>query len=288
MQWRHHRQISQRDPIWRFVAAQEEAHTLLLGLLGRFERAGSLTPGELLASVEDQGTVVLVIMLAGGPLVLSDTIHLHAVDLAVRALWDEKVPIERVVGPSGVVGRFIEQWCLKGGTARLLVRERVFALRQVMPVQGVKGGMRAIEKEDLPLISRWAREFCQEALPEEPNALRCAQRLIDRRLQAPTDEAGLVVWEDERTIRAMAGYSSPTPTGIRVAPVYTPPTLRGQGYASALVAALSQWLLDIGFTHVTLFTDLANPTSNKIYRLVGYRPVVDVDMWGIGQELAGS
>ncbi|HJW22008.1 MAG TPA: GNAT family N-acetyltransferase, partial [Candidatus Limnocylindrales bacterium] len=68
-----------------------------------------------------------------------------------------------------------------------------------------------------------------------------------------------------------------TPNGIRVGPVYTPPELRGRGYASNLVAGVSQLQLDAGRTFVFLFTDLANPTANKIYQEIGYEPVNDVD-----------
>ena len=34
-------------------------------------------------------------------------------------------------------------------------------------------------------------------------------------------------------------------------------------------------LLDEGFARCCLYTDLANPTSNKIYQAIGYRPVGD-------------
>lgn len=59
--------------------------------------------------------------------------------------------------------------------------------------------------------------------------------------------------------------------------MYTPPELRGRGSASALVAAANQAQLDAGRRFCFLFTDLANPTSNKIYRDIGYEPVCDVD-----------
>jgi predicted GNAT family acetyltransferase len=60
-----------------------------------------------------------------------------------------------------------------------------------------------------------------------------------------------------------------------VGPVYTPPEARRHGYASALVAHVSQDLLDGGRRFVFLYTDLANPTSNHIYQEIGYRPVAD-------------
>jgi len=51
--------------------------------------------------------------------------------------------------------------------------------------------------------------------------------------------------------------------------------LRGRGYAGAGVAAASSLLLEAGAELCMLFTDLANPTSNKIYHEVGYRRFAD-------------
>jgi hypothetical protein len=61
----------------------------------------------------------------------------------------------------------------------------------------------------------------------------------------------------------------------RVGPVYTPPPDRGRGYAGSAVAALSRRALAEGADRCALFTDLANPTSNKIYAQVGYRRLCD-------------
>ena len=76
---------------------------------------------------------------------------------------------------------------------------------------------------------------------------------------------------------AWAGVGGRTPNGIRIGPVYTPPEERGHGYASAVVAAASQAQLDEGRTFCFLFTDLANPTSNRIYQAIGYEPIGDFD-----------
>jgi predicted GNAT family acetyltransferase len=87
----------------------------------------------------------------------------------------------------------------------------------------------------------------------------------------------MFLWEDGGRAVSMVGVSGETPNGIRVAPVYTPPELRGRGYASACVAAVTQAQFDRGRRFCFLFTDLANPTSNKIYQAIGYEPVCDVD-----------
>ena len=78
------------------------------------------------------------------------------------------------------------------------------------------------------------------------------------------------LWETQGAPVSMAVVQGPTPGGIRVGMVYTPPAQRGRGHASTLVAALSQQLLDAGRRACFLFTNLANPTSNGIYQQVGY------------------
>jgi predicted GNAT family acetyltransferase len=45
------------------------------------------------------------------------------------------------------------------------------------------------------------------------------------------------------------------------------------------VASLSRHLLDSGFSFGPLFADLANPTSNHLYKKIGYRPICDFVEW---------
>jgi len=68
----------------------------------------------------------------------------------------------------------------------------------------------------------------------------------------------------------MAGFAGPTPNGIRVAWVYTPPENRGKGFAGACVAALSQKLLDDGRTFCFLY---------HVYQTIGYEPVTDATVY---------
>src|SRR5690606_3932191 len=84
----------------------------------------------------------------------------------------------------------------------------------------------------------------------------------------------LFLWWDEHA-RTLAGYSGRTPGGVRIGYVYTPPEWRGRGYASACVTTLSRRALAGGARFCCLYTDLSNPTSNAIYRRIGYEPVCD-------------
>lgn len=60
----------------------------------------------------------------------------------------------------------------------------------------------------------------------------------------------------------------------RIGPVYTPPEHRGRGYAAWVVALLTQQILDAG-ARPCLYTDQANPISNKVYERIGYVRVQD-------------
>jgi uncharacterized protein len=53
--------------------------------------------------------------------------------------------------------------------------------------------------------------------------------------------------------------------------VYTPKHYRNKGYATACVAQLTKKLLEDGWEFTALYTDLNNPTSNNIYKKIGYR-----------------
>jgi predicted GNAT family acetyltransferase len=57
--------------------------------------------------------------------------------------------------------------------------------------------------------------------------------------------------------------------------VYTPREHRAKGYAAAATTAVTRAALDAGAADVVLFTDLDNPTSNALYRRLGYTPIED-------------
>ena len=86
---------------------------------------------------------------------------------------------------------------------------------------------------------------------------------------------GITVWEAGGIPVSMASVTRAVDGMIRVGPVYTPPAMRGYGYAGGATAAVSQAALDAGATQVVLYTDLANPTSNALYQRLGYQPVSD-------------
>jgi predicted GNAT family acetyltransferase len=115
--------------------------------------------------------------------------------------------------------------------------------------------------------------FTYEALrgSDDPGRI---ERSVDARLGAE-GVGGICLWVTDGQPVSLAGFGGPTPNGLRIGPVYTPPRQRRHGYGSAVTAAASQVALDHGKRFCFLYTDLANPTSNAIYMRLGYRPVCD-------------
>ncbi|MGW1884243.1 GNAT family N-acetyltransferase [Streptomyces sp. NPDC001970] len=74
---------------------------------------------------------------------------------------------------------------------------------------------------------------------------------------------------------AMAGVSPVVAGQARVAPVHTPPELRGRGHAGAASVAATRLAQRSGASEVLLFTDPADPTRNALHQRLGYRPVTD-------------
>ena len=204
-------------------------------------------------------------------LALPDTIE--AIEFLVDGLAAEHLP--GVVGPSDAAQRFARRWTSRTGQSiRAGMAERTFRLRTVRHQRPAPGHMRVARPSDRRLLEAWLRAFAAEALGETfENAAEAAGRWISGPGRT------MYLWDhDDRTV-AMCGAGGQTPNGIRVGPVYTPTPERGRGYATGLVAACSQAQLDAGHEFVFLFTDLANPTSNRIYESIGYERVIDVDQY---------
>jgi predicted GNAT family acetyltransferase len=258
-----------------FLVAREAEHNLILGVTSNLRAAPEeFTGTPYLATVLANGRVVAAAMQTPPfHVVLSEIDHPGAITALADDLVDRDLP--GALGPVEHVRAFVDARSSRGGPpARLTISERIFRLTEVRPSASVPGRFRPAEPADRPLVFDWFRAFIREAL--EPDDPADVAEMTDRWLAGRGRT--LYLWEDGDVV-SLAGIGSRTPHGVRVGPVYTPPDRRGRGYASALVAGISQAALDAGLAFCFLFTDLANPTSNHIYETIGYRPVRDVDMW---------
>ena len=155
-----------------------------------------------------------------------------------------------------------------GGRATLAIEEAAHRLERVTaPARPAAGALRAARQSDRALLVRWSLDFAREASDDYGDA----EGVVDRRLR----NGGLHVWEDGEEPVCMLGVNIEVAGVVRIGPVYTPPAHRRRGYASSAVAAASEAALARGAKACMLFTDLANPTSNRIYAAVGYERFAD-------------
>jgi predicted GNAT family acetyltransferase len=259
-----------------FLGLREAEHNLPLGLATRLladpHAYGAADP---YLAVAEGGDEVVAVAIRTPPynLILSEVDDERAVAAFVADLRAADLP--GVVGPVRAADRFAQLWAGEAGVrARVQVAERIYRASESHPPVNVPGRYRAYAERDRDVVLDWLRAFVAESLP--PGTPFEAEAVLARRLDEP--DGGFVLWEDDG-LASLAGFGGATPRGIRVGPVYTPPELRGRGYASALVGELTARQLADGRQFCFLFTDLSNPTSNSIYQRVGYRPVTDVNQW---------
>lgn len=262
------------------LLADEPRHSLMLGVAGTLLRAPDVYPEYRLWVVED-GDDVAGAALITPPynLVLSDIDDDAARRTLAEVVHRDGIAIPGVLGNRPTVDRLVEDWRdITGAGARLTMEEGAFALTAVRPPSPIPGRARTATFDDRDRLIAWTREFATEAFVDEPPDLERLEAITDRRLSDGVD-SGTWVWEKNGDPVSLAGFGGATPNGIRIGPVYTPPQHREHGYASALVAALSSRLLTAGRRFCFLYTDLANPTSNAIYRRIGYEPIAEAAMY---------
>jgi uncharacterized protein len=266
-----------------YLLAQEAEHNLLLGLSSNLMHGNDYAEPPYLAMVEDGGEIVAV-TLRTPPYnqILSQIKNTDAIRLIAEDVCSSSPNMPGVNGAKAHSRAFAECWHeMTGQPYHLKMSMRCFKLEVVRHPRGVPGEMRAAVPAERDLMVEWAAAFNAEALGITDRA--DAESAMDR-FYTRSDGRGLRVWYDGGEPVSVAAFMGPTPHGIRVGYVYTPPEKRGHGYASACVAALSQEQLDSGRKFCFLYTDLSNPTSNHIYQTIGYEPVSDVDQYRFGDK----
>jgi uncharacterized protein len=252
-----------------YLEAQEAVNNLLLGILVRLA-ADHYQEKAFMATIQRGNSIDLAGLYLRINLILS-----HGKVATITALAEELLSggwdIPGVVGPSDLVDSFTSFWTeCRGCSPSLWVQQRIFRLNQVVPPSGVPGVPRLAKASDISLLAEWDRQFGKDVRrPEEPMSLEEELKNAEKRVLA----GRTYFWIRNGLMVSMAAQARPTSNGMAINGVFTPKEHRGHGYASALVAAVSQMSLDSGKKFCTLYTDLSNPTSNSIYQKIGYKPV---------------
>jgi len=161
-----------------------------------------------------------------------------------------------------------------GAPVRVAMHTRLFEAKELIWPPRPAGILRNAAAADEDLVVDWLCRFHHDSETQggrEPDpswtpVIAGVSRAIERQ------EIGL--WEADGVPVHLTGVQPAMFGAARIGPVYTPAEHRGRGYASWVVAYLIQQILDAGM-RPCLYTDQANPVSNRVYERLGYQRVQD-------------
>ena len=220
-----------------------------------------------LAIVQTNGEILAVaIRTPPRKLILSKAQNMDTLRLIAEDLRQEQLPGS--MGLAKEVEIFSQTWqTLTEQFYQRSVVMKIYQLKAVQRVPTARGYLRLATKSDRSFLVEWFSAFLSEineAVSED------VEHQVDNQLK----QQNTYFWVDSTPV-SIASSKQVLPTIGRINLAYTPPEYRRKGYATACVTALSQKLLDQGCRYCLLIADLANPTANHIYQVIGYRPLTD-------------
>jgi len=266
------------DLVYPFLLNHEVENGLLFRISNSLKintQTYGKSPPLMFSIIENETIKLISVMTPPFDLLISYTTDLNSIEILVEELLKRKVSIPGVLSFNEAADKFTKLWC-KGNSleSKLLRRERIYKLTKVSEETLGNKQFSVATKPHQPTVLKWAREMMIEALLEvtEEELLRNNNNLKDEFKHKNSQI--FLLFEDKVPV-SMARMAGKTPHGHSINLVYTPPSLRGNGYATECVAKLSKHLLEEGSEYCFLFTDLSNPTSNNIYQKIGFRPIID-------------
>ncbi|PPA70927.1 GNAT family N-acetyltransferase [Jeotgalibacillus proteolyticus] len=258
-----------KNEVVSFLENHEVENNLCLGILE------SLTPGVdepiLMAAVKKHGRLAVVLLQTiPEQVILSKSEGLDDRDYTKIAQLMDGLDIPGFVGEKNLSMSIMKYIGNKQGKDyRVQMNQRIYKLDKVKKDPGTDGSLRVLTSEDLNIVEEWVYNFhidCNMPIKKETVKEKTLMILEKGRFHG---------WESGGKLVSVANIARPTKTNCTVTLVYTPKELRGNGYASSCVSALTKKMLNEGFQTASLYTDLDNPTSNKIYMEIGYEPIMD-------------
>lgn len=254
-----------------WLLANETLHGLLLGV-ARQVLAGTaqFRPPLYWATVEDDASgEILGCAFRTPPHQVGVTeLPEAAIEPLVASVRERYLNLPGVAGPERTATAFANEWTARfGGEWSVHHHQRLHSITSVtFPSTRANGFLRQALTPDLPVARAWVAGFIKDTGIRHTST-EAGERLIR--------DGRLYFWMDGEP-RCMVAAMRDTPNTTGIGGVYTPPRFRNQGYATMAVATLSQRLLESGRQSCFLYTDLANPASNIVYRRIGYEPLHDV------------
>lgn len=164
-------------------------------------------------------------------------------------------------GPKDVIDSLVQ---ISGKVVTESEGELIYECRNLIPAHPI-GEIRSANENDFDLIFSWMKAFMATTglrVYDLEGVVRTA--LGARRYYLLMFDGAPISMGGHSDVQVFEDFSIG-----RVGPIYTPEEFRKKGYASALTSEITKTLISRGALP-TLYTQAANPTSNKIYQEIGY------------------
>ncbi|OJD39547.1 acetyltransferase [Bacillus nitratireducens] len=255
-----------KEDVTPFLEKNEQENNLILGVLQVVQEPIFMA----VAKRREEIAVVFLQTVEKQMIVATSEIAEEDIVELAKKLTKVYPDIPGFIGNKKVIQKLAEEIAILEQKKIVVGMEQgVYELKRVKKKWNKDEIFRTINSDELPLIEKWIYQFCEDVkLPTtKEEAKQTAHTLITTNRLFGLEVGGKLV--------SVAAKTRTTTNNITVNFVYTPKEERKKGYASNCVAALSQRMLDEGYKTTTLYTDLANPTSNKIYQEIGYEQIME-------------
>jgi predicted GNAT family acetyltransferase len=192
----------------------------------------------------------------------------EAINEIANYYLENKINIKGVIGESNSAEIFTECYGAQ------ILRIKPLCLQRLIKTNDInisEGYFQVCTVADSMLLNKWTTNFFieEELLPKK------SQAEVEAIVETILESKDFYCWKMNNKIVSIASILRKTKNYGIVGIAYTPKEFRGNGYASSCVKILSDYILVNGFQFCGLFTDKANPTSNKIYGQIGYETVTE-------------
>lgn len=256
-----------------FLEKNEDKFSLFLGVLERIKAGAYENP--YMATIEQNGQLLAIFQMTPPHpfnIIFVDEGQIsNCTDICITELINHAIPVESIISVKEWAVLFAQKWQEKtGGNYSLLMDQGIYRLDQVEELLKMSSGTwRYATANDALLIEKWYAQF-----ERDTGLSTTAPVEIKKRVKTMLEGKEVFLWEDHGEVVSMMKKARPTANGITVSLVFTPAEKRRKGYGRTMVAAVSKELLK-EFEFCVLYTDMLNPTSNKIYQEIGYQKLVD-------------
>ena len=271
-----------------FLRSRPALHTMPLTVVEKLRSEGTAQFGggaALFGWLEEGGEVRGVFYRLPSRGVCPTPLSADRADRLADRLSEAGQTLPFVSGERATATAFAEAWQRHtGAAAKLTTHIRLYRLGALTPPERPPSG-RVSRRRDHGQVVDWCRRFCVEVGEQPSIELIDAGRWVESRFA----DRHFTFWESpDGAPASMAAVTGMVAGMVRVDPVYTPAHLRGRGYAGAVTVEVSRAALDAGATDVVLFADPGNPTSNALYRRIGYEHIADWAVYEFTEDVSSA